>query len=78
MNDYSQSVDGDVDGMVRHYEYDEDDVLVADFGSVTGSVDVVDETAIVVVGDSQYEFEVPASASRAIMNNGIVTVEMER
>lgn len=78
MYDYSQSVGGDVDGMVRHYEYGEDDVLVADFGAGDGSVDLVEGTAIVVVDDDHHEFEVPAAASRAIMNNGIVTVEMER
>ena len=77
MNDYSQSARGDVDGVVRQYEYERESVVVADFGDVDGSVDVVDGTAIVVVGDEHYEFEVPAGASRAIMNNGIVTVELE-
>ena len=52
-------------------------MVVADFGGVDGSVDVVDETAIVVVGDEHYEFEVPTGASRAVMNNGVVTIELE-
>ena len=70
MNDYSQSARGDVDGVVRQYEYERESVVVADFGRVDG-------TAIVVVGDEHYEFEVPAGASRAVMNNGVVTVKLE-
>ena len=77
MNDYSQSTRGDVDGVVRQYEYESESVVVADFGGVDGSVDVIDGTAIVVVGDEHHEFEVPAGASRAVMNNGVVTVELE-
>ena len=77
MNDYSQSARGDVDGVVRQYEYERESVVVADFGGVDGSVDVVDGTAIVVVGDEHHEFEVPPGASRAVMNNGVVTVELE-
>jgi hypothetical protein len=78
MTEYTQSIRGDVDGVVRHYEYDDTDVLVADFGFVSGTVDVVDGTAIVVVDDDQYEFDVPAGVARAVMNNGVVTVEVER
>ena len=77
MNGYSQSARGDVDGVVRQYEYEREPMVVADFGGVDGSVDVVDGMAIVVVGDEHYEFEVPAGASRAVMNNGVVTVELE-
>ncbi|MFO7925366.1 MAG: DUF7127 family protein [Halobacteriota archaeon] len=78
MTEYTQSIRGDIDGVVRHYEYDDSTVLVADFGFVNGSVDVVDGTAIVVVDDDQYEFDVPDGATRAIMNNGIVSIEVER
>lgn len=78
MNDNTQSVRGDVEAVVRHYEYDDESVLAADFGHVDGHVDLVDGTAIVVVDDDQYEFDVPEGASRGIMNNGIVTVEVER
>lgn len=78
MSEYTQKIRGDFDGVVRRYDYDDSAVLVADFGPAEGSVDVVDETAIVIVDDEQYEFEVPAGASRGIMNNGIVTVEVER
>lgn len=78
MNDYIQSIRADVDGPVCHYEYENEAVIVADFGSAEGSVEIVDGTAIVVVDDEQYEFSVPIDADRAVMNNGIVSVEMER
>jgi hypothetical protein len=78
MNEYTRSIQGDVDGAVRHYEYDESAVIVADFGPVEGAVDVVDGTAMVFVDDDQYEFDVPEHVDRAVMNNGVVTLEMER
>jgi hypothetical protein len=78
MNEYTQSIRADIDGPVRHYDYDDESVLVADFGVVDGSVDVVDGTAIVVVDDEQHEFSIPAGTNRAIMNNGVVTIEVER
>lgn len=77
MIENTQSVRGDSDALVRRYEYD-DALLVVDFGHTEGTVDLVDGTAIVVVDGEQYEFDVPATASRGIMNNGIVTVEVER
>jgi len=68
----------DRDAIVRKYEHDDGVVVAADLGmDVVGSVDVVDGTAIVVVGDDQYDLEVPGEASRAFMNNGVVTVEVE-
>lgn len=78
MTEYTQSVRGDSETLVRRYEYDDEALFVADFGHAEGTVDLVDGTAIVVVDDEQYEFDVPATASRGIMNNGIVTVEVER
>lgn len=77
MSEYTQSIRADIDGLVRQYEYDDGTVLVADFGAVSGSVDVVDGTAIVVVDGEQHEFSVPDGTDRAVMNNGIVTVEVE-
>jgi hypothetical protein len=78
MTEEQRFVDGEYAG--RRYEYDGRWGLVADFGAAAeGSVDLVGETAIVVVGDDQYEFEVPAGATaRASMNNGVLTVEVER
>lgn len=76
MNDTQQSLRGE---SVRRYDYDEETVLAADLGpGVEGSVDVVDGTVIVVVGDEQHEFDVPAGESRASISNGVVTVEVER
>ncbi|MFP4627300.1 MAG: DUF7127 family protein [Natronomonas sp.] len=74
MNDYEQLRSA---GIVRRYEYDDDSVLVADMGFVDGSVDVIGETAIVVAGDEQYELTLPGSVSRATMNNGVVTIELQ-
>jgi hypothetical protein len=78
MSEHIQSIRSEVDGLVRRYEYDDSAVLVADFGPVDGAVDVVDGTAMVVVDDDQYEFEVGEDVDRAIMNNGVVTIETER
>ncbi len=78
MNDYTQSIRADIDGPVRHYEYDDEAVIIADFGPVEGSVDVVDGTAIVVVDGEQFEFSVPAETDHAVINNGVVTIRMER
>lgn len=78
MTEYTQSIHGDIDAVARHYEYDDSAIIVADFGFVTGSVDVVDGTAIVVIDDDQYEFDVPAGVDRAVMNNGVVSIEVER
>ena len=78
MSEHIQSIRSEVDGLVRRYEYDDSAVLVADFGPVHGAVDVVDGTAMVVVDDDQYEFEIGEDVDRAIMNNGVVTIETER
>ncbi len=64
------------DGIVRQYEYDDELVLVADFGATDGAVDVVDGTVIVVIGDRQYEIELPSGESHVTMNNGVVTAEV--
>jgi hypothetical protein len=65
------------DAPLRQYEYDDAVVLAADLGVVgDATVDVVDGTAIVVVGDEQYDFEVPAGDARAFIRNGVLTIEM--
>jgi hypothetical protein len=78
MNERQRFVDGEFTG--RRYQYDGRSVLAVDFGpGVEGSVDLVGDTAIVVVDDDQYEFEVPEGiAARASVNNGILTVEVEQ
>lgn len=78
MTEHMQSIRGETDGTVRRYEYDDSVVFAADFGPVEGTVDVVDGTAMVVVDDEQYDFDVPEGTVRTVMNNGVVTVEVER
>lgn len=69
----------DREGAVRRYEYDDSIVLVADTGPETdATVDVVDGTAMIVVDDRQYEFDVPAGDAQAFIKNGVVTVEVGR
>lgn len=67
------------DAIARRYEYDDRVQFVVDLGpGCEGSVDVIDGTAMVLVGDEQYEFELPAGEARASMSNGVVTVEVSR
>ena len=57
-------------------EYGTEQVIAVDFGP-TGdepSLDIVDGTAIVVVDDQQFEFDVPSSASEVTVNDGILTI----
>ena len=66
--------------VARQYDYDDGSVLAVDFGTDTeASVDLVDETVIVVADDQQYEFELPDGADDAhtFMKNGVLTVELE-
>ncbi|WP_265111960.1 DUF7127 family protein [Halosolutus halophilus] len=70
------------DGQVaRQYEYDDEMVVAVDFGATEtdASVDLVDDTVIVVVDEEQYEFELPVDAHDAhtFIKNGVLTVEME-
>lgn len=77
-------VDGDA-RTVRTYDYSDATVLVADLQIADDRVDidVVDGTGIIVVdrddGSHQYEFDVPAGdVTKAIINNGVVTIEVAR
>ncbi len=64
----------DVD--VRRYEYDDSVVLAADFGyTESASVDVVDDTVIVVVDGEQYDVEIEGDA-QAFIRNGVLTIEV--
>ena len=67
------------DGTLRRYEYDNGTIFAADLGTADkASVDMVDQTAIVVVADEQFEFEVPAEDGdvQTALNNGILTIEV--
>jgi len=68
---------GDDVGLSRH-EYDDSVVFAADFGpGQDASVDLLDDTVIVVVGDEQYELEIEGD-TRAFIKNGVLTVEVDR
>jgi HSP20 family molecular chaperone IbpA len=64
---------------LRRFQYDESVVLAADVGPAEdASVDVVDDTVILVTGDEQYEQALPeAKDARAFINNGVLTIELE-
>lgn len=68
----------DEDVAARRYDYGDRELLAVDFGTgADGAVEVVDGTAIVVVGDEQYDLEVPAGVVRATIRNGVLTIEVE-
>lgn len=54
----------------------DESIVVVDFGPGAGpaSLDVVGSTAIVVLGDRQYEFEVPATATEVVLNGNVLTI----
>ncbi len=61
----------------RRFEYDDRTEYVVDFGAgVEATVDVVDETAIVIADGTQYDLDIPADA-QAFMSNGVLTIEVE-
>ena len=62
-------------GMARR-EYEDRVQIVADFGAETeATVDVVEDTVIVVTADEQYELDVDGDA-QAFIENGILTIEV--
>jgi hypothetical protein len=64
---------------VRRYEYDDAVVIVVDLNDFGATVDVVDDTAIVVGSDGdQFDLDLPADRdAQAFINNGVVTIEGE-
>ncbi len=70
------AADQQEDMTIDHRAYEDGSVIVIDFGpDVEVSVDIVGETAIVIAGDQQYEFEVPAEASEVTANDGVLLIE---
>ncbi|PSQ47437.1 hypothetical protein BRD19_09575 [Halobacteriales archaeon SW_7_65_23] len=62
---------------VRRVEYDDVTQVAVDFGPRADlSVDIVDETVIVIGDDSQYEIDVSEGA-QAFISNGVLTIEVE-
>jgi hypothetical protein len=71
----------DGDQPFRRYEYDDRWIVAADLGVHEETVvDTVGDTAIVVPADGSQELEVtlPGVASDTSVNNGVVTVEVEK
>lgn len=70
-------VAGDEDDItISNREYEDESIIAVDFGP-TGekpTVDIVDETAIVTIGEKQFEFDVPAGATDVTVNDGILTI----
>lgn len=68
------------DSIARRYEYGDEELIVADFGTAEVSVDVLDDAAIVVVerdgGSFQSEIELPDGDAQAFINNGVLTIEV--
>lgn len=62
---------------VTEREYDQEYIIAVDFGQRAGTptLDVVDETAIIVVDDDQFEFAVPSDATEVTVNDGILTIK---
>ena len=62
----------------RRYEYDDSAVIAADLGAeVSGTVDVVGDTAIVVTDEGEFELDLPAEPAGAFIKNGVLTSELE-
>jgi hypothetical protein len=72
-----QQYAGEDERFVRRYDYDDEWVIAADLG-VDGDrldVDVVDETAIVLVDEeTAMEFDLPGSVESVDTNNGVLVV----
>jgi len=65
------------DGLVRTFDYGDATTYVVDLGGKEGSVDVVGDTAIVVVGDEEYDVDVPEGADvQAFIKNGVLSIEV--
>lgn len=60
---------------IAHRDYEDENVVAIDFGpGVEAELDVVGETAIVVAGDRQLEFEVPEEATEVTTNDGVLLI----
>lgn len=63
---------------IARRDYEGEHVIAIDFGpDVEASVDVLGDTAIVVAGDRQFEFEVPAETTEIITNDGILLLKSQ-
>lgn len=61
---------------LRRYEYGDESVLAADLGpGRDATVDVLDDTVIVVVDGEQYDLDLAGDA-QAFIRNGVLTIEV--
>lgn len=60
---------------IARRDYDGATVIAVDFGGGTDvELDVVGDTAIVVAGDRQFEFDVPPEATDVSVNGGVLSI----
>ena len=64
------------DAVVRQIEDESASAITVDFGpdAADMSIDVVDETVIVVTNDRQFEFDLPTGANDVSVRNGVLTI----
>lgn len=61
------------------FDYADHTVYAIDFGpNRDPTVDLVDDTAIVIVNDNQHEIDLPTGNGEVINNNGIVTITVRK
>ncbi len=73
------AADEQEDITIARRQYDDEEEIVFDFGpAIDAEVDVVGDTAIVVAGDDQFEFDVPEEATDITTNDGILTIRGRR
>lgn len=69
------------DDDVTHRVVESDDhvehVVDLGAGATDATVDVVDDTAIVVAADDQYDISLPKDDGQAFIRNGVLTITME-
>lgn len=63
--------------LIETYTYDDQTLIAVDLGpDADPVVDVVDETAIIVLNDNQWEIDVPENSVQAVNSNGILTFKV--
>ena len=73
------AADEEDDLTIARREYDDESVVTVDFGrGVEAALDVLGDTAIVVAGDRQFEFEVPDEATEFTTNEGMLVIRERR
>jgi hypothetical protein len=66
------------DAEIRRFDYDNATTFVADLG-LSGQVEVLGDTAIVVTDDGQYDLSLPENQdATAFMKNGVLTIEVNQ